>query len=105
MTSGKRLLAKVAPYARIVSGISHPHRLAILYLLSHESMCPEDLSRHLPIRLNLISHHLKALADSGWLTKRRVGKHVMYSVRKRVFRELPLLLADTPFWRSLQKPV
>ena len=103
MTSGKRLLAKVAPYAKIVRGVAHPHRLAILYLLAHDPTWPEDLGRHLPLPQNLIAHHLKEMVSSGWLKKRRTGKHVTYMINKKIVKQLPFLLADTPFWKNLTK--
>lgn len=104
MTSGKRLLAKVAPYVRMAQGISNPYRMAILYLLAHEPMWPEDISRHLPIAQNLVAHHLKAMVGAGWLKKRRVGGHVMYSLQKKIFREFPRLITDTPFGKETLAP-
>ena len=103
MTSGKRLLAKVAPFARMARGIGSDYRLAIVYLLAHGPMWPEDISRHLPIAQNLIAHHLRAMVLSGWLKKRRVGGHVLYTLQKKTFREFPKLLAGTPFWSELSK--
>jgi predicted transcriptional regulator len=103
MTSGKRLLAKVAPYASMARGISNEYRLAILYLLAHDPMWPQDIARHLPIPQNLVAHHLKAMVTSGWLKKKREGKYTMYSINKKVFRQLPQLLIDTPLWREIQK--
>ncbi len=105
MTSGKRLLAKVAPFARIARGVAHPHRLAILYMLAHEPMWPHDIARHIPIRESLVAHHLKEMYASGWLKKHRVGKNVMYRINKKVFRELPKFLAGTPLWDELNKQV
>ncbi len=104
MTSGKRLLAKVAPYAKIVRGIAHPHRLAILYLLAHEPTWPEDIGRHLPIAQTLIAHHLKAMVASGWLSKRRIGRHTTYTINKRTITQLPQLLTGTPLWKAVAGP-
>lgn len=105
MTSGKRLLAKVAPYARLVKGIAHPYRLSVLYLLSHEPMSPQELLLHLPVRQNLLAHHLKAMHDAGWLKKSGSSKYTTYVVDKKRFKELPQLLFGTPFWRELTKTV
>ena len=88
MTSGKRLLAKVAPFAKIIKGIAHPHRLAILYLLAYDPTWPEDIVRHMPIRQTLVAHHLKEMLRSGWLTKKRNGKHVTYAVNKKIMKQL-----------------
>ncbi|HLD25357.1 MAG TPA: winged helix-turn-helix domain-containing protein [Patescibacteria group bacterium] len=88
MTSGKRLLSRVAPYATVLRGVAHPHRLAILYILSHEPAWPEYIARFVPIKQNLIAHHLKAMVDAGWLTKYTEGRHRMYRVKKNVFKHL-----------------
>jgi len=104
MTSGKRLLAKVAPYVRMARGINSPYRLAIMYMVAKEGpLRPEDIASHLPIPQNLIAHHLKCMVETGWLKKRRVGNLVLYTLHKKTFRELPLLLIDTAFWKDLQK--
>ena len=106
MTSGKRLLQKVAPFARLIRGIDSPYRLAILYILAQgKPTYPEDISRHIPITQNLLAHHLQAMVASGWLRKQRVGSHVLYVLQKKAVKELPKLLMDTPFWRELTKTV
>lgn len=106
MTSGKRLLQKVAPFSRLIRGISSPYRLAILYILAQgKPRYPEDISRHIPITQNLLAHHLQAMVKAGWLKKQRVGNHVLYAIQKKAVRELPKLLDDTPFWRELSKTV
>lgn len=105
MTSGQRLLAKVAPYAELIHGISHPHRLAILYILAHDPTWPEDIARHLPIPRPLIAHHMKEMVKAGWISKKRIGLHVTYSINKKALKALPHLLIDTPFWREHMKAV
>lgn len=103
MTSGKRLILRVAPYARLIRGVAHPHRLAILYLLAHGPSFPKDISRHLPVLGGLVAHHLKEMHASGWLKKQRVGKNVMYKIHKKNIREIPKFLIDTPLWREISK--
>lgn len=100
MTTGKRLLAKVAPFAAMVRGVAHPHRIAIVYLLAHDPMWIKDLKNHLGIPQNLVSHHVKQMMRAGWLKKIRIGKHVEYSLNEKIFKELPKLLDDTPFLRG-----
>lgn len=98
MTSGKRLLSKVAPFSLLLRGISHPYRLAILYILAHDPASAEYLSRYIPIRQNLMVHHLKAMHAAGWLRKYRQGRYIMFALQKKAFKELPKLLIGTPFW-------
>lgn len=88
MTSGKRLLAKVSPSARMLRGVSHPYRLAILYILSHEPAWPEFIARFVPIKESLLAHHLKAMVAAGWLRKYTEGRHKMYAVNQKVFKHL-----------------
>lgn len=106
MTSGKRLLQRAAPYARLIRGIDSPYRLAILYVLAQgKPVYPEIISRHVPITQNLLAHHLRAMVQSGWLKKQRIGGHVLYSIQKKSIRELPKFLSDTPFWHELMGTV
>lgn len=105
MTGGQRLLKKVEPYAEILRGISHPHRLAILYILAHGETWPEDIARHLPIPRPLVAHHIKEMVETGWLTKKRIGKHVLYRISKKTMKSLPALITNTPFWRDSMKAV
>ncbi len=100
MTTGKRLLAKVAPFADMVRGIAHPHRIAIVYLLAHDPLWIKDLKNHLGIPQNLVSHHVKQMMKAGWLKKERIGKHVEYSLNEKIFKEIPKLLEETPLYRN-----
>ncbi len=103
MTTGKRLLQKIAPYNKMIKGVAHQYRVAILYLLANEPMWGEDLARHLRIKENLLMHHLNAMVAAGWLTKQREGRHVVYRLRPRTFKEVPEFLSETPFWKELEK--
>ncbi len=105
MTTGKRLLQRVAPFSTMIKGLAHPYRISILYLLSHEPMWGEDLARDLRIKENLLTHHLNAMGKAGWVTKKQDGRHKLYSLRAKTFRELPKLLAETPLWKTLHKPL
>ncbi len=105
MTTGKRLLQRVAPFSKMVKGLAHPYRIAIVYLLAHEPMWGEDLAHHLRIKENLLMHHLKAMYRAGWLTKEQDGRHKLYKLRARAFKELPGILEETPFWRDFLKKI
>ena len=87
----------------MMRGISSPYRLAILYLLAHDPMWPHDIARHVPIPQSLVAHHLKEMYGAGWIKKQRVGNHVMYRINKKIFREIPKFLKDTPLWRKVNK--
>lgn len=66
-------------------------------------MWGEDIARALRIKENLLMHHLNALYAAGLVTKKREGRHQRYALRAKTFGMLPGLIADTPFWKSLQK--
>lgn len=63
-------------------------------------MWGQDLSRNLHIRENLLMHHLTALISAGWITRKRDGRHMLYSLRPKTFRDFPKILEETPFWRE-----
>lgn len=84
----------------MVKGLAHPYRIAIVYLLANDPMWGEDLAVALRIKENLLMHHLNAMYAAGWLTKERDGRHMLYRLRAKTFRELPKLLSDTAFWKK-----
>jgi len=105
MTKGKRLLQRVRPYAGMAHGLSHPYRIAVVYLLAHKPLWAEQMARMLKMKENLLMHHLAALTRGGWITKRRDGRHQLYSLRPKAFREFFGLLHETPFWKQEAKNV
>ena len=101
MVNGIRLKGKIAPYAKKLRGIAHPHRLAIMYLLANDPLWVRDLVQKIGIPQSLMAHHLKAMEKTGWVRKSRDGRHMLYALQKKAFKEMMRLLSDTPFWRSL----
>lgn len=96
-------MGKIAPYAKTLRGIAHPHRLAVVYLLSHGSLWVRDLVTKLGISQSLLVHHLDAMEKTGWVKKSREGRHMAYTLQKKTFKGMARFLADTPFWRDLIK--
>jgi DNA-binding transcriptional ArsR family regulator len=101
MTTGKRLLGKVAQTSVLIKGIAHPVRIAIVYLLAEEPLWMKHIVVALNMPESLVAHHLKSLIVSGWVAKAREGRYVTYTLNKKAFRQLPKLLADTPFWKEI----
>ena len=101
MLTGVRLKEKVKPLAKKIQAAAHPHRLAILYLLAHDSMWPRDFVDALGLAESLVAHHLKQLYRNGWVTKSRIGKHVTYQLKSEAFGEVTKLFVDTPLGRQL----
>src|SRR3989344_4450721 len=100
MVTGKRLHEKVKPFANRVRGVAHPHRLAIMYLLAHDPLEVRDIVDYLGLAENLVSHHLKQMHSSGWLSKEKIGRSVTYRLNEKAFFEVKKLLADPPFDRQ-----
>jgi DNA-binding transcriptional ArsR family regulator len=88
MTTGKRLLSKVAPYADLFSAAGNVYRTAILRLVIEKPVTPAEIAANLKISQPLVSHHLRLLKKSGWVVSERIGLHAYYSIKKSSFRTL-----------------
>jgi DNA-binding transcriptional ArsR family regulator len=80
MLSRINLHNKMKPHADKFHAIGNIIRLSILYILAREPMEFNRLSNRLKLSPSLLSHHLKRLADVGWVTKTKIGKFVTYYV-------------------------
>lgn len=100
MLTRSRLREKVRPFARRMDAVGQEYRLAIIYLLSFDPMEVRDIVENVGIPENLLSHHLKVLHETGWVTKTKVGKHVTYQLNEKAFFELARMLEGTPFHRT-----
>lgn len=101
MLTRARLREKVKPFVRRFRGISHVHRLAIVYLLAHETMKVHAIVDGVGIAENLVSHHLRQLYLSGWVLRTRVGRDVTYRLNEKAFVEFNRLFIDTPFEKNI----
>ena len=79
-------------HAELCSGISDPHRIAILYALSE---CPSNvttLTQKLDLPQSTVSRHLRILRNSGLVNFQRLGREVVYELSDdRVIEALELL--------------
>ena len=57
-----------------------PTRIRILYVLSVEELCVQDIADRLSMTQSAISHQLRALKQSKLVKSRREGKTVFYSL-------------------------
>jgi ArsR family transcriptional regulator len=70
------------PDALLLQGAADPTRLAILRQLSGgDSVCACDFVACCDVAQPTISHHLKVLRESGWVTSERRGSNVWYQLR------------------------
>jgi len=63
-----------------LQAIAEPTRARIVALLGHGEHCVCDVGETLALSPALVSHHLRALRDSGLLRERRSGRWVYYSL-------------------------
>jgi DNA-binding transcriptional ArsR family regulator len=70
------------PDALLLQGAADPTRLAILRQLSGEgTVCACDFTSCCDVAQPTVSHHLKVLRESGWVSSERRGTNVFYSLR------------------------
>jgi DNA-binding transcriptional ArsR family regulator len=100
MLTGKKLREKIAPYAKRLEGISHKHRLSIVYILAHEDKSISDLMTILELPQNLVSFHVSILLKTGWIMKRKDRHFVFYSLKEKNFGDRQKLFAETWFFRN-----
>lgn len=101
MITGIRLKEKSKKFARIVRGAAQAHRLGILYILAYKPMEAHDIAENIDLPENLVSHHLAIMLASGWVTKIRIGRNMMYEVNPRIFRNLMKYFEGTPLARKV----
>lgn len=66
--------------ARLFSNLSQPARLQILLVIREQEGCVCHLVAALELRQASISQHLMALRELGWVTNRREGRLIYYSL-------------------------
>ncbi len=80
------------PDVLLFQGAADPARLAILRQLSTDGeVCACDLQECCGVRQPTVSHHLKVLRETGWVTSERRGTWVWYSLQPEAvarFRQL-----------------
>lgn len=70
------------PDALLLQGAADPIRLSILRQLSDgDAVCACDFLACCDVAQPTISHHLKVLRESGWVTSERRGSNVWYRLR------------------------
>lgn len=68
--------------AERLKALSDPTRLRVLHLLDNGELCVCDLMAGLDIPQSKVSRHMSFLKNSGWVTSRRKGKWVYYSLNQ-----------------------
>jgi len=69
---------------KLLSIAGNEVRLKILYLLNMENeLCPCDIADILEMSVPAISQHIRKIKDAGFITSRRDGQTLYYSLVKR----------------------
>lgn len=74
---------EIQPYetqAQLLKVLTHPARLAILYILRDEEHCVCHMEAHLGYRQAYISQQLAVLREAGLIQDRRDGWNIYYRV-------------------------
>jgi DNA-binding transcriptional ArsR family regulator len=101
MTRKNRLRAKVKPFAMHMAAIGDVHRMSIMYLLAHGALDVRQIVDYTGISGSLVSHHLKILFESEWVTRHKYGKRVEYAIHTKAFGILEKLFKDTEVGREM----
>jgi ArsR family transcriptional regulator, arsenate/arsenite/antimonite-responsive transcriptional repressor len=64
----------------LVKAIAEPIRLQILDILSSGELCACAILSKLAISQPTLSHHMKALTESGWVVARKKATWMYYSI-------------------------
>jgi ArsR family transcriptional regulator len=72
------------PDVRLLRGVAHPNRLAILRRLRCEGSVAACDFRCCNVGQPTVSHHLEVLRDAGWVRTERRASRVYYSLEPGV---------------------
>lgn len=73
---------KVKEVSDVLSVLSDPTRVRILWLLCHTTECVTDIALAINMSSPAVSHHLKLLKEAGIITSKKEGKEMLYTLAK-----------------------
>ena len=71
--------------ARVFKALCDPNRIMIIETLQSGEKCACKLLEDLEIGQSTLSHHMKILCESGFVTSRRDGKWMHYAINTNGF--------------------
>ena len=83
---------RISNISEILKTVSEPNRLRVLCFLLEGKRCAGDIAKGLDIPHNLVSFHLKILLENNFLSKRREGNKIYYSVKKNIAYNIRTIL-------------
>lgn len=92
--TGEDVLAVARRLAPVLAALSDPNRLAILLAITQHPRSVKDLTEVVGLPQTLVSHHLKALRESGLVSSTARGRSNVYSMCCDALAEPARLLAS-----------
>ena len=86
---------------KISKAFSDNNRLKILDFLSDGQKNVTQVADNLKVEENLASHHLRVLADLGFLKNMKKGRQVFYRINEPRFVSLIKTISSNPAFRDL----
>jgi len=81
----------------ILSTLSDPTRLRILWLLCHTTECVSDIAIAIGMSSPAVSHHLKLLKQQKIIESKKIGKEMHYTLASNRYAELIHQMIDDMF--------
>lgn len=72
---------KVNEISGLLKVLAEPNRLRILCYLLEGSKSAGDIGKSLDVPHNLVSFHLKTLLEEDFLTRRKEGSRIYYTIK------------------------
>ncbi len=69
--------------AKILKGIAHPVRVAIVEMLADKELCACEIAERFPWDRTTISKHLALMRELEIIEDRREGQNIYYSLKMR----------------------
>lgn len=91
----------MATLTKISKAFSDNNRLKILQFLSDGQKNVSQVAENLKVEENLASHHLRVLANLGFLKNRKSGRQVFYRINERSFVTLIKNISNNPAFRGI----
>jgi DNA-binding transcriptional ArsR family regulator len=86
---------------KVSKAFSDNNRLKILDFLSSGQRNVTDVAENLKVEENLASHHLRVLADLGFLQNDKKGRQVFYKINEKKFISLIKDISRNPAFKDI----
>ncbi|HOM77764.1 MAG TPA: metalloregulator ArsR/SmtB family transcription factor [bacterium] len=86
---------------KVSKAFSDNNRLKILEFLSEGQRNVTDVAENLKVEENLASHHLRVLADLGFLQNDKKGRQVFYRLNEKKFVSLIKDISKNPAFKEI----